>query len=667
MPSRGSQKGQAIVLVAIMLTALVGMAALAIDGARAYALRRDLQAAVDAAALAAGDRLQQGGTYASAEAAATAIFGTSIRLYGAPSCSPGYGSPGALPLVISCTYSDGTVLAETVSGLGPQGSSFRLTATRTLQLQFARILATAGNPTLGASATGSVNNLLYTPAIGALGQDGCGGAAGTSITVNSSGSTLDVTGDVVANGTISMPAGSLRVAGDIYARCQSVVPGLVSTACYPSGASTPCTFPDVAGAVRSGFRLADPVFPAPAITGGSQPRPVDDVVIYPGSYAANPAITTDGCYFLSGGVYGWSAGYSNTAGFVSNELKPPDEPNLNNNQTPSPHQFWDTNGVNCSGAFKLTANGGNAIRSGSWGIELTSVRTDVFGGVTFTRESAPSVCRSVMVATGEHIDISVSNVPGATSYNVYADPPPNACSGPFGLAGNIPVTGNVQNNDTTGCPFGGSGHGHGRGHGNNCTLGDEDAIFDSTLLGALFAPNPLAPPGVVGAYPPDPETSPLQGSLPNQNPGRGNGVTGDRANENNCDTASGGGSTCPSAVTPGAVEFSVPSGGCYVNSNAGDTYVFSGYQYNWVSLFEPGAGTPPANTCTNTLGGAQNSGLIGFVYAAAAAVNVTSADAFDIPASGGLMADTVSFTGSLPSIVYSAGYAPVPPASRLSG
>jgi len=41
------QRGQAIVLIAIMLAVVVGMAALAIDGSRAYALRRDLQAAVE--------------------------------------------------------------------------------------------------------------------------------------------------------------------------------------------------------------------------------------------------------------------------------------------------------------------------------------------------------------------------------------------------------------------------------------------------------------------------------------------------------------------------------------------------------------------------------------------------------------------------------------------
>src|SRR5690242_6545452 len=114
-----AQRGQAIVLIAIMLAVVIGMAALAIDGSRAYALRRDLQAAVDAGALAAGDRMQQTGSFTSAEQAATTIFGTNLRLYTAPSCSPGYGTPGASSYTVTCTYSDGTALTDVASVLGP--------------------------------------------------------------------------------------------------------------------------------------------------------------------------------------------------------------------------------------------------------------------------------------------------------------------------------------------------------------------------------------------------------------------------------------------------------------------------------------------------------------------------------------------------------------------
>src|ERR1700726_162117 len=155
----GSQAGQAIVLIAIMLAVVVGMAALAIDGSRAYAVRRDLQAAVDAAALAAGDKLQQTNSYVSAEQAASTIFGTNLRLYAAPTCSPAYASPGAAPLTLTCSYSDGSALVQTVSALGPEGSQFTMTGTRALGLVFARILTSGTVPRASATASSGVNNL----------------------------------------------------------------------------------------------------------------------------------------------------------------------------------------------------------------------------------------------------------------------------------------------------------------------------------------------------------------------------------------------------------------------------------------------------------------------------------------------------------------------------
>ena len=220
-----------------MLAVVVGMAALAIDGARAYAVRREIQEALDSAALAASDKLQQNGSYPAAEQAAATIFGTNLRLYTAPSCAPGYGTPGAGPYTVACTYSDGTVLTQVVSALGARGSQFSMTATRSLPLQFARILTNGATPTLAGSASGSVNNQLYSPTIAALNQAGCGGTSGSAITINGSG-TLLLGGDIVSDGVISVAAGSANVAGDIYARCQSTVGGTVSS-CYPSGRGGP--------------------------------------------------------------------------------------------------------------------------------------------------------------------------------------------------------------------------------------------------------------------------------------------------------------------------------------------------------------------------------------------------------------------------------------------
>ncbi|HEX9098169.1 MAG TPA: pilus assembly protein TadG-related protein [Candidatus Dormibacteraeota bacterium] len=664
------QQGQAIVLIAIMLAVVVGMAALAIDGSRAYALRRDLQAAVDAAALAAGDNLQQTGLYSSAEAAATAIFDANARLYSGPTSCSGYLAPDAThnPRTITCNYSDGTVLTQVVTALGPAGTQFTIAASRSLVLQFARILTNGTTPRLSATGSGGVNNLLYTPTIAALSQAGCGGMPGSAITTTTGG-TLEVVGDMVSSGAISI-AGSAQVVGDVYARCQSSVPG-VTTFCYPSGNPIPCTFPDIAGRTKSGYNFVDPNYPQPAVTGSSMGAPGNPAVIQPGTYAADPgpAFVPGRCYFLAAGVYQWLHGYTNNGAYVSNELRPPDEPVYNNTTVRDGHQLWNTDG-NCAGAFQASGIGGSPIitREGTWGIVLTSVRTDTYNGVSYTRESAPSFCHTVVVGDFQVIQIQVSNVPGATSYNVYAAPPTSGCSGPFGLAGSITVppatpgpvpqeTG--QNENTAGCPvYSGTG----------CSLGNETAIFNASLLGLGFNPNCGVAPGFYLSCPPSGETAPLRSNLPNENANRAAPPFGDRANENACQTVGRALTPCPDAITPGAVAFVIPSGGCVNDSNNGDVRIFSGYQYNWMALYEPGAGNPPANTCSNFLGAATDSAFIGLVYTPSAAITVNKASAFRTDEVGGVIAYTLTFSSQLPTIIGNAAdYGPLPPGARLTG
>ncbi len=651
------QRGQAIVLIAIMLAVVVGMAALAIDGARAYALRRDLQAAVDAAALAAADTLQETGLYVSAEQAATTSFGANMRLYAGPSsCSPGYGSP---PRSITCNYADGTVLSQVVAGLGPAGSQFTISASRALQLQFARILTNGAIPRVGSAASANVNNLLFAPTIMALDPAGCGGVPGSAVSVQGGG-TLAVVGDVVSNGTITITGGgNIQVAGDIYDRCEAPVPGAVANTCYPSGAATPCTLPDVAGSTYSGRPVSDPAYPPPTVVGGSQSTPSQNVVLNPGTYSADPNFSTSVCYFLSAGVYKWQNGYTNAGGFVSNDLKPPDEPSTSNNQALA-NQMWNTGAVNCAGSFlPVTVATANAVRAGTWAVEVTAARTETYAGTNYKRESAPSMCRIVQVNGGQAIQVQISNVPGATSYNVYFQPPPNpGCSGPFGYGGNIPVVGTVENDSTAGCPSFGA---------TTCSLGHETAVFDSTVLSLAFAPNPFVGPGVLGAYPPAGETPPLRVNLPNQNPDRGTPPAGDRANENQCDTIGGAAMTCPGPITPGAVEFYIPSGGCLNATTSADNFLFSGYQYDWIMVYEPGQSYPPANTCTTNLLGAQaDSAWVGLTYMPAAILTVQKAASFRTEATGGLLADMIIFSGQLPTIIGSSNFQPAPPASRLT-
>ena len=90
-------------------------------------------------------------------------------------------------------------------------------------------------------------------------------------------------------------------------------------------------------------------------------------------------------------------------------------------------------------------------------------------------------------------------------------------------------------------------------------------------------------------------------------------------------------------------------------------------QYNWIVIYEPGAANPPANTCGNTLGAATDSALIGLVYTPSSAITVLKATAFRTDELGGMIANTISFSGQLPTIIGDTDYSPTPPAARLSG
>src|SRR5258708_35296524 len=115
----------------------------------------------------------------------------------------------------------------------------------------------------------------------ALDQAGCGGAPGSAISVTGGG-TLAVVGDVVSNGTISITGGgNVQVAGYIYDRCESPVPGAVANTCYPSGAASPCTFPDISGQTYSGRPVCVPAYSLPAMSAYHQPAPGLSLTVNP--------------------------------------------------------------------------------------------------------------------------------------------------------------------------------------------------------------------------------------------------------------------------------------------------------------------------------------------------------------------------------------------------
>src|SRR4029077_14416788 len=80
-----AQEGQAIVLIALLILVLFAMLGLAIDSGRAYVDLRDQQAAVDSAALAAGDWYENySDLYGSALPQSKLIFQHNLHLYAGP-------------------------------------------------------------------------------------------------------------------------------------------------------------------------------------------------------------------------------------------------------------------------------------------------------------------------------------------------------------------------------------------------------------------------------------------------------------------------------------------------------------------------------------------------------------------------------------------------------
>ena len=80
----------------------------------------------------------------------------------------------------------------------------------------------------------------------------------------------------------------------------------------------------------------------------------------------------------------------------------------------------------------------------------------------------------------------------------------------------------------------------------------------------------------------------------------------------------------------------------------GDIYIFSGYQYSRVVLFEPGPEQSSLpNTCgTNNVNGNGFTSLIGIFYMPAASVTINGNSAYRATIAGGVVAWTASVIGS---------------------
>jgi hypothetical protein len=720
-PRRNLQQGQAIVLVALLILVLFGMLGLAIDSGRSYVDRRDQQAAVDAAALAAGDwylNYFDIATYAVPKS--VKVYETNLHIYTSVTPAHSYALVGAgvnLPQdTYTYSYPSGYTLTVVATNTQFNGYQFLFTSSHNLPLAFLQIFGGPLTVGIGATATGIVGNQRQQPAILTLSTAAC------SLTLTGA-ATLTVLGDTYSNGTACVGAG-LREAGNCYGATGSTC----SSATYYCYNATPGFIPyDPAtngGVCRSGDALGGPVVPAPTLPDPaylanspayyntaqaySQYNRGTWTEMYPGQYG-NFHLTggSASCAFLNGGVYTWTAGYQSDANgsLLSNELKPPDETNYTAPGTVSPGgaftpQFWNQNGVACSGEFNLSSatvlntyamkhQGG----AGQWGIELTSVRYDRFLDPTVTpnscynspgcyRESAPSACQvaSTVDANNQGIVVNITrNAPGAQYYNVYINA--NGCDGiqdnfsfvnrylapGFTDVGGPPVTatGPYPSGANTALVNGLLGWTCPVVTVTVCNIAYNNltpVLCNAQVRNAQCRPPvpPVAPQCFQNCSPPPGGIA--QGNAPSAlqyPPYKG----GDMANENLCmNSPNPGASSSPcqtSTVTPGGVQFYFPNGSCMTQNAQGATYVFGGEQYNWIVIY-----MVPANNCANTLNGGSSTQYIGTLYAPAASWTINGGNI--APLAGQVIVYTAKVAGGATvGIDFNPNYSPAPPAARL--
>src|SRR5260370_12612074 len=252
------------------------MLGVAIDWGRAYVARRDLQTAVDAAALAAGDWYENYGDLTGATPGlgalpnGTKVFETDLHLYSGSSsyiCRPGACGILVGPLnnhpqsTYDVTYTNQDItLTIVATNTQFNGYEFVFSAVHYLPLAFMQIFGGPTTAMITATATSIVGNQRQSPALLTLSSVAC------ATHLQRAGS-LTVLGDVYTNGTACRDA-HLHLAGNCYGHtgsncnaatyyCYNPTPGFVP---YDPNGPPPPAHP--AGACAGGDLLGNPVVPS---------------------------------------------------------------------------------------------------------------------------------------------------------------------------------------------------------------------------------------------------------------------------------------------------------------------------------------------------------------------------------------------------------------------
>jgi Flp pilus assembly protein TadG len=710
---RRLQEGQAIALIALLILVLFGMLGLAIDSGRAYVDRRDQQAAVDSAALSAGDWYENyQNLYGSTLPQAKQIYQNNLHLYAGPTSdtltTAFVGVNNNLQQDTEVVkYSGGYQLTIVATNTQFNGYQFSLSTTHPLPLAFMQIFGGPTSVTIVATATSIVGNQRQTPALLTLSSGNC------ALTLTGAAD-LTVLGDTYTNGSACVDS-NLHEAGNCYGGagsncsvaqyfCYNSTPGFIPYA-------PPCLPGDTQGrAVVPAPTLPDPGYLAPSVPyyttaqGYNQNNRTTWTEMYPGQYGNfHLSGGSASCAFLDPGVYTWSNSYKSDASgsLLSNELRAPDEESAAAPGTTAiaNQQFWDMNGTSCAGHFNLATvavTAGNGMKhqggAGNWGIELTSGRYDqfldpnilpnpCFASPGCRRESAPSACKSISTADASNEGIMVNitkNAPGAQFYYVYINP--NGCDGNQnnfsfvnrfnapGWTGAPPATavGPYPNGSNKPLLLGVNGWPCPIGTVSVCaitynSLTPTNLCFAQVRTQLCQVPDDETPPQCFSNCPPpagllSQENAPMALQYP---PYTG----GDVSDENYClvspNPGDPGAPCATSKVTPGAVQFYFPNGSCFDQNAQGATYVYSGEQYNWIVIYQV-----PGSNCSNTLNGGASTQYIGTIYTPSADWTISGGDRS--PLAGQVICYTAKVSGSAAvGIDFNPNYAPAPPAARL--
>ena len=630
------QRGQAIVLVAMVTVIIIGFLGLAIDGGRAYWERRILQNAVDAAALAASDNYQDSISISASLKAAATEYSANEAIYGTASANPSWTST-----TVDITWTGSNDVLHIVTSTSGLITTFDVSSNHLVQLAFMEVLGVPSPVTIGALAEGKAKTGA-TSGLGlvTLGTGACPSGTTSLSSLNSSQIIVNG-GGIQASGSVS--AGTITTSGTFADNCTNPVPAGVTATGGKTGGVAPLSDP--------GFSSGPLTYWTAAQTAGT------GVVLQPGIYAGSLSAINNQCYFLAPGVYQLQGGYStaNNA-LISNDLVPPDAPAWQGSPINAPNyntavaspQLWDKPG--CSGSFALSTTASlTGLTTGYYGVVVTSTRTDYYpaqamGGTAYSRESAPSTCRSIQVGVaGQGITVTVNNVPGATGYNVYAAY--NATASPcnqllYGYIGSITngvtevagalgsanATFSATNITTLPIPT---------SIGAACPLGGSYALLCAAATGQLGVANPpgdgseSAPEGS-GSYPFDPAADTYA-----------NGA-GDRSNSNDCQPrATTATAPCAhAAVTPGGVQLYFPNtSGCMTTAQSSGASLFSGIQYSWIALF-----APIANTCSPSLGNTGGLRMVGAIYWPGG--NITVSNSGQVPLAGQIICNSLTVSNT---------------------